>query len=72
MQTVVEVKSGWTSKINWTAVATAVVALIAAFGVDLDEELRAKILAMIPVLGGAAIWILRTWFTKELTRGSVE
>ena len=69
---VVEVKSPWGSKINWTAVAGAVVALVAAFGVDMSEQLRMSILTAIPIVGGALIWIFRTWFTKSLTKGSVQ
>lgn len=67
----VGVKSSLASKINWTALSGAIVAVIAAFGIDLSDEVRTNILTSIPIVGGVVIWILRTWFTKSLTKGSV-
>ena len=65
-----EVKSSWASKINWVAVGGAITALVAAFGIEMSEELQKTILTAVPVIGGALIWVMRTWFTKKLTKAS--
>ena len=65
-----DVKSSWASKINWVAVGGGITALVAAFGIEMSEELQKQILTAVPVVGGTIIWIMRTWFTKKLTKGS--
>lgn len=66
----VPVRSSAASKINWTAAGTAGLAVLTAFGLDIPEPARTFILAGIPVVGGAAIAILRTFFTTAITPAS--
>jgi hypothetical protein len=65
--TTVEVKSAWLSKINWKEALTIAAVIGAYFGIDLDANTQAAILAAIA--SGSAIvgWILRTFFTKTIT-----
>ena len=58
-------KSAFASKVNWAAAATAAVALAASFGLNLDEQTKTLILTAAPVVGGALIIVLRTWFTRK-------
>jgi len=67
----VDVKSAWASKINWTQIVSMAAAGLGIFGVDMDAETQAKFLALVIAGQGVVTWVLRTWFTKAVTPGSV-
>ncbi len=56
-------KPFYLSKINWTAAITAGVSLLAAFGLDLTPQQKDAVLTLAGVVGPAAIFVWRTWFT---------
>lgn len=63
----VPVKSAWASKINWTQ-AIAFAAMIGSyFGIDVDAETQAQILAGIVGVSSFVTFVMRTWFTKSVT-----
>lgn len=51
------------SKINWTALAMALVGLLAAFGV-IPNGSEDAITEAVLVVGGALVMVWRTWFTE--------
>jgi uncharacterized membrane protein HdeD (DUF308 family) len=67
----VEVKSAWTSKINWTQAVAGVAMLLAYFGINLDANTQAAILALIVALQSITTWVLKTWFTNTVTAAAV-
>lgn len=66
-----EVKSDWASKINWVQVGTFLVQALAMFSINVPPELIPILAVVIQGIGNAATIIIRTWFTTELTKGSV-
>lgn len=66
------VKSAWASKINWTQGISVVAANLALFGVDLDAQTQAQILAGIVGAQAVVTWVQRTFFTMSLTASSVQ
>lgn len=56
-------KSPAKSKINWTALATMIVNLVTALGLDLDPETKVAIIATVSTVASTAVMIFRTWFT---------
>lgn len=67
---VVEEKSAWLSKINWTQILTVVFTLLAAFGVNIPEEMKVNIIAAVTAIGGIVTVVMRTWFTTKVTSAS--
>lgn len=63
----VKTKSAWASKINWTQIIGVVAMLGAMFGLDLDAQTQAAIVAGIVAVQGVATVIFKTWFTKTVT-----
>lgn len=70
-EVIASVGSAWTSKINWTQVAGAGIALIVALGLPLDESTKNSILVAVPVVQGLITWLFRTYFTKTILSASV-
>ena len=69
--TTVSVKPATMSKINWTQAVSFLAMVLAMFGIDMDEDTRNALLALI-VSGQAVVtWVLRTWFTTAVTPSSV-
>ncbi len=64
---VVDVKSGWFSKINWTQIVGVVAMAATMFGLDLSAAEQATIVSGIVAVQAAITVILRTWFTKTIT-----
>ena len=64
---VVETKSAWLSKINITSFVAALIALAAASGWVISEELSKQILTVTGIVGPMVIVVLRTWFTSTVT-----
>lgn len=72
--TVVDVKSAWVSKINWTqavGVAATVVAVVTSNKIAIPAEQQVEIVALIQAAQGIATWVIKTWFTPSVTAGSV-
>lgn len=67
---VTEEKSAWLSKINWAAIISVGFTLLAAFGVNIPDELKIQIMAMVSAIGGIATVVMRTWFTTKVTPSS--
>lgn len=69
----VDVKSAWSSKINWTqAVAIVASGLVFLTGgkVNIPVEVQVQIVTCITVAQGVATWIMKTWFTRSITPAS--
>ncbi len=60
-----DTKSVFSSKINWTAIITAMAGVSTVFGLDIDPEMQAKIVATITAVSSAVIVVWRTWFTSK-------
>ena len=68
--TVVPVKSGWVSKINWVQFAGPVCSLLAAFGLALKPDELVGLVVAVQTVQSVATWIIRTWFTRAVTRSA--
>lgn len=66
------VKTAFLSKINWVQAVGFGSMVFACFGIDVPPEVRAAIVTGIGASTQVVTWILRTWFTTELTTASVE
>jgi hypothetical protein len=66
----VEVKSAWLSKINWAQILTVGFTLLAAFGVNLPEDMKVNLIAAVTAIGGLATIVMKTWFTTTITPSS--
>ena len=64
---VVPVKSAWASKINITAIVSALLALAVGVGLEIPEPVKVQILTITGVVGPIIVGILRTWFTASVT-----
>ena len=69
---VVDVKSAWFSKINWTQAVGLLGMILTYFGIDMPPEVQAKVLALIGAIVTIATWIQRTWFTVAVTPASLQ
>lgn len=68
---VVEVKSAWFSKINWTQAVSLLATLLAIKGIDLDPTTRVAIVAAIQSITVIITWVLRTWFNSTVSPASI-
>ena len=71
---VVETKSAWLSKINWTqAVAVSASILTFATGgkVGIPLEQQVAIVTLITTAQGLATWVIKTWFTPTVSPASI-
>ena len=68
---VVEVKSGWFSKVNWTQVATFGASMAAVAGLNVSADTLLQIVLGIQAVQSIATIIIKTWFTKSVTAPSV-
>jgi hypothetical protein len=68
---VVEAKSAWISKINWTQAISMVAMVATYFGINMPADVQAAILAAIVAVSTVVTWILRTWFSPTVTPASV-
>lgn len=71
---VVETKSAWSSKINWTQ-AVAVTASILTFAtggkIGIPPEQQIAIVTLITTAQGLVTWIMKTWFTPTVSPTSI-
>ena len=70
MSETVQVRSAWASKINWTQAISFLAMMLTMFGIDLDPETQAQILAFIMALSNVLTWIFKTFFSTTITPGS--
>jgi hypothetical protein len=61
------IKSAWFSKINWTQFVSFIAMMLTTFGIDLDAETQAQILAGIIAAQAVVTWFLRTFKTDTVT-----
>lgn len=66
----VAVKSSWASKINWAQGLTVLATVLAMFGIDLDAETQAQVVATVAGANAVVTWVMRTWFTSKVTKAS--
>lgn len=67
---IVPVTSAWTSKINITQVATALIALAVGFGIPISDSMKVNILTLVGIVGPGITAVLKTFFTKSITAAS--
>lgn len=67
----VPVKSSWNSKINWVQGISFIASIGGVFGLDLDTDTQVQLATGVTILQSFATWVLRTFFTDSVTRGSV-
>lgn len=70
-------KTSFLSKINWTQVVAIVASLITIFFPEvypsyLDATAQVLIVFAIQTVQALVTWILRTWFTTEITKASAK
>lgn len=63
-----DTKSAWLSKINWTQAVGLVAMLLTFFGINVPEDVKAEMLAVIGGVTTVVTWVLRTWFTTKLIK----
>jgi hypothetical protein len=66
-----DIKSSWLSKINWTQFIGFAAMILTVFGIEMPDEVKVQIVALIGSAQAILTWVLRTWFTKSLTKASV-
>jgi hypothetical protein len=67
------VMSAWSSKINWTQAVSglAVVATLVSGGqLNITPEQQTVLVGAIAIIQGIVTWVLRTWFTYNITGSS--
>jgi len=67
---VVDVKSAWLSKINWTQAIGVLASIAAVFGFDLDAPTQIEIVAGIQGIVAVITWALKTFGTTTVTPSS--
>lgn len=65
------VKSSWASKINWASAVTLLIGIAGFLGYKISDADQATLLSTIMAIGSAVTIIIRTFFTKSLTKASV-
>lgn len=66
----IPIQTAWLSKINWTQAVAFLAVMFTMFGIDLDAETQAQIVAAIAAISQVLTWIMRTWFTATITPAS--
>jgi len=72
--TMVDVKSAWLSKINWTQAVSSfgmVLTLVSGGKLNLSADQQVAVVVTIGVVGDIVTWIVKTWFTPTVTPASV-
>jgi hypothetical protein len=67
---VVDIKSTWASKINWTQTVGLAASFLVLFGVNLPPETQVHIVVVIQAIIAVATWILKTFFSNTITPSS--
>lgn len=58
-------KSAWASKTNWAQALGLVFMLCALFGIDVPEDVRKEISAVVAGVWAVVTWYLRTYHTSQ-------
>lgn len=69
---IVPVKSAWASKINWTQFAGPLASVAVIFGLNITGDQIVAVVVGFQALQSVLTWVLRTWFTKDVTAASME
>lgn len=69
---IVEEKPAFLSKVNWASVISVVFTMLAAFGLNIPDELKVQILAAVSAITGIVTVVLRTYFTTTITPTSAK
>lgn len=72
--TVVDIKSAWASKINWTqAIGTAcsMAVLVTGGKINVPTDVQLQLVAAIQAAQAVATWVIKTWFTPTVTPASI-
>lgn len=67
---VVDTKSAWASKINWTQAVTLASVLLAFFGFPIPDDVKAELIAAITAVSAVVTWVLRTFFSSTVLHAS--
>ena len=67
----VNTKSAWFSKINWTAIGSAILTLITTNALGLDPVTQVKVLSATQLVQSVATVVFRTWFNNTVTPTSL-
>lgn len=67
----VDVKSDWQSKIQWTQIVAAIATVSTLFGFNIDAATQVKILAVIGLLAPIVTFVLKKFYTKTVNASSV-
>lgn len=65
-------KSSWSSKINITQFVAFASMLVALFGAEVSPEVQASVVSLIVAGQSVVTWVLRTWFTVNITKASAK
>jgi hypothetical protein len=68
----VPVKSAVKSKINWTQAVGVLTSVLVLFGLDLDLQTQAELVAGIQGIVAVVTWIQKTFYTTTVTPSSVK
>lgn len=71
---IVEVKSAWVSKINWTQAiggAAMVLGWYSGGKINLTADQQLALVTTIGVVSNLVTWVIKTWFTSTVTAASV-
>jgi hypothetical protein len=67
-----ETKSSWLSKINWTQAIAFLAMILTVFGINLPDDVKIQLVAIISGVQAIVTWVVRTWFTTQLTDASTK
>jgi len=70
----VQTKSAWASKINWTQAVSSgamLLTLISGGKLNLTADQQVGIVVTIGVAGDIITWVTKTWFTPTVTPASM-
>ena len=62
----VEVKSAWFSKINWTQAVSLLATVLVVWKIDLDPTTQVAIVSAIQGVQVVVTWVFRTWFNNTV------
>ena len=62
----VEVKSAWFSKINWTQAVSLLATVLVVWKIDLDPTTQVAIVSAIQGVQAVVTWVFRTWFNNTV------
>ena len=70
----VDIKSAWLSKINWTQVVSGSAMILAWYTgghLSLTPDQQSALVVTIGVIGNISTWVVKTWFTPTVSAASL-